>query len=360
MTFDHIDDDHELDDFVAGIKADAERSDLRPRPDFAEVVRRAQAMAPEAIDDAAIDEAASLAEVVPLGVSAEPEPPADPELDAFIYDVRLRNQAIADERRMAGIPELALLRERPSSRRPLFAGLLALAAALALLFFVARPVLLGGGAGGDGAVEAQRVYDGAATGRAIGPTGPRLETSAPSPAASAGEGGHDDRADTTTTPADAHGVVSDGVDPERTTDADAPRPAKTRREIAPESELEALDRQAQAAWRRGDLGEAERLLAALTERGGTSGHAELAFGDLFTLAHQRGRPAAQARYWRSYLRVFPRGRFADDARAGLCRQREGTAAATCWRRYLVRHPQGSHRVEAEEALARQAKREETR
>ena len=45
MTFDHIDDDHELDDFVAGIKADAERSDLRPRPDFAEVVRRAQAMA---------------------------------------------------------------------------------------------------------------------------------------------------------------------------------------------------------------------------------------------------------------------------------------------------------------------------
>jgi len=44
--------------------------------------------------------------------------------------------------------------------------------------------------------------------------------------------------------------------------------------------------------------------------------------------------------------VFPEGRFADDARAGLCR-RDASDRPACWRAYLEAFPEGSYRAQAE-------------
>lgn len=114
--------------------------------------------------------------------------------------------------------------------------------------------------------------------------------------------------------------------------------------------LEELDAAAHAAWRAGDLPKAERLFRALAKRAGKDRLGDLAYGDLFTLARQTKSPRKEVALWREYLRRFPRGRFADDARAGLCRRAEGDAQLECWRRYLGDMPRGSHRAQAQRAL----------
>ena len=79
--------------------------------------------------------------------------------------------------------------------------------------------------------------------------------------------------------------------------------------------------------------------------------ADLSYGDLFTLARQRSGPAQEQALWREYLAAFPRGRYADDARAGLCRRAEPDERAACWQQYLTDFPAGVHRPQAERALA---------
>ncbi len=137
-----------------------------------------------------------------------------------------------------------------------------------------------------------------------------------------------------------------------TVDAEEPEGSEggDREELVSEKRLAELDGQAQAAWRKGQIKAAERLLNELVRVGDRQSKVELAFGDLFSIAHRRGDARAQRRYWKKYLRRFPRGRFADDARAGLCRAGGGSAA--CWRRYLTRHPNGTHRREAQAVVPR--------
>lgn len=65
------------------------------------------------------------------------------------------------------------------------------------------------------------------------------------------------------------------------------------------------------------------------------------------LARQIRGGDGQVAVWREYLAAFPAGRFADDARAGLCQRAPADARAACWREYLERHPAGSHRRQAE-------------
>jgi hypothetical protein len=108
----------------------------------------------------------------------------------------------------------------------------------------------------------------------------------------------------------------------------------------------ALDRDAHAAWKAGDLATAERKFEELIALSGKSRLADLAWGDLFTLARRRGDAAAETAAWKRYLAAWPRGRFADDARAGLCR-RDADDRGACWREYLDDFPSGAYRAQAE-------------
>ncbi|MBX7081212.1 MAG: hypothetical protein K1X88_18575 [Nannocystaceae bacterium] len=117
-----------------------------------------------------------------------------------------------------------------------------------------------------------------------------------------------------------------------------------------EAKLERLDAAAREAWKRGDLVGAEASFEALIRAGGRRAIVELAFGDRFELARQRGDATAEAALWQRYVRRFPRGRYVDEARAGLCRRASGDAALQCWQRYLDDRPEGAYRDQAVAAL----------
>jgi hypothetical protein len=110
--------------------------------------------------------------------------------------------------------------------------------------------------------------------------------------------------------------------------------------------LRVLDDKAQELWRAGSVDAAERTFEQLIELADGDRYAELAYADLFTIAHRKGDTVRQAKLWREYLGGFPAGRYADDARAGLCRQASGDAKAACWADYLQKMPRGSYRDEA--------------
>lgn len=114
--------------------------------------------------------------------------------------------------------------------------------------------------------------------------------------------------------------------------------------------LAALDAEARAAWARGDRSGAQAAFESMVRIGGTRAIVDLAFGDLFELARQRGDSAAETKLWARYVRRFPSGRYVDEARAGLCRRAEGEAKAQCWRAYLEDRPRGTYRDQARAAL----------
>ncbi|HWB74548.1 MAG TPA: hypothetical protein VG755_06325, partial [Nannocystaceae bacterium] len=117
-----------------------------------------------------------------------------------------------------------------------------------------------------------------------------------------------------------------------------------------EERLRALADEAEAALGRGELQRADELLAKLVAIGGRHRLVELAYGDRFTIAHRRGIIGEQTKLWRAYLQRFPRGRFADDARAGLCRHAQPDARASCWQRYLDEFPSGAYQAAARRGL----------
>lgn len=117
-----------------------------------------------------------------------------------------------------------------------------------------------------------------------------------------------------------------------------------------EERLRALADEAEAALGRGELQQADDLLAKLITIGGRHRLVELAYGDRFTIAHRRGIIGEQTKLWRAYLQRFPRGRFADDARAGMCRHAPDDARTSCWQRYLDEFPSGAYQAAARRAL----------
>lgn len=140
-------------------------------------------------------------------------------------------------------------------------------------------------------------------------------------------------------------------------DAGTKRPAASRssvrRSTRRQESLRRLDDLAATRLAAGDTAGAQKAYRALIRKAGRSGLAQLAYGDLFTLAHAQRDRAEQQRLWREYLDKFPRGRFADDARAGLCRGLAGERRATCWERYLDDFPTGAYHRQAERALSRE-------
>ncbi|MFO0636979.1 MAG: hypothetical protein U0168_29465 [Nannocystaceae bacterium] len=115
-------------------------------------------------------------------------------------------------------------------------------------------------------------------------------------------------------------------------------------------DLDALRRmsdEARALWRAGDRVGADRRFAQVIAQGGRSPLVELAWGDRFAIARQLGDEAGLLSRWGTYLRRFPRGRYADDARAGLCAAESDAARRpACWEAYLRDFPRGSYRGDA--------------
>ncbi|MBL4684877.1 MAG: hypothetical protein JKY37_09835 [Nannocystaceae bacterium] len=108
--------------------------------------------------------------------------------------------------------------------------------------------------------------------------------------------------------------------------------------------LDRLEREANGAWKSGrhaDAASTYRKIIKLDRRGSW---AQSAYGELFTLQRQRGKSVVAL--WRSYLARFPKGRFADDASAGLCRRASATEKVTCWTKYLDSIQEGSFRQQA--------------
>lgn len=113
--------------------------------------------------------------------------------------------------------------------------------------------------------------------------------------------------------------------------------------------LQRLAEEAQRLWRVGDRRGAQSALMEIVRRGGRTPRVELAYADLFTLARQQGQTRKRKRLYQGYLRRFPKGRLAEDARAGLCRTGGAATQAACWRGYLQRYGSGSYRAEAKAA-----------
>jgi hypothetical protein len=105
----------------------------------------------------------------------------------------------------------------------------------------------------------------------------------------------------------------------------------------------ALESKAQDAWAAGDLATAEKLLRELIRGTRSRSRREQAYGDLLSVVELRGSAKNTAKLWRDYLRRYPKGRYADDLHARLCRKE---AKSRCWDEYLKKHPKGAHRQEA--------------
>jgi hypothetical protein len=301
---------------AAAASTDRDISRYAPVPDLADVLARARAMDPAAVpadwDDLARDDVG----VVPLARKrALQHDVPDPMVGVFAAALRGQVEQGLHERQLAAIPEAPQL---PRRRRVAVVAAVALMAA-ALVAWFAGPQLLAQLA------PAPRQDDSAAqtvvpdedvepwSRREPRPVVPRAPVVAPTPE----------------------------VTPEVVPEVVVPEPIRR-----PTADLDAIEREALTAWRAGDLAEAERLLLRIA-KSGRSGRAELAYGDLFSIARQRRGTAGQVAMWRAYLERFPRGRFADDARGGVCRRADDAAVArTCWADYLRRHPGGAHVAEA--------------
>jgi hypothetical protein len=340
---DRLHDDPELDAFFAdvvdGVEYDVDGDGAVP--DLAAVVALAHAMDPSRVSATAVDEVAAYAPVVALDAGRRFRQTRDDlEMNSLVQQVRAHVDL-----------EVARELSQPPQQAP--------AAAPAPRYWwvgvlVAAALVLGIGIG---TLQATQVLE-------------ELYTNDQSEAL------HSDRADEDEsqtavhrepepTPAPAPAVEpTPAVEPapapvdaieEATPETEPKRATKKRRgakEVvaAPaetlDEKLARLDREAHAAWQAGKLGRAEQLfgeIARLDEQGKLAG---LAYGDMFTLARQRGDKTREVALWKAYLKRFPRGRFADDARAGLCRVADGQARIDCWTAYLEDMPRGSYRTQA--------------
>lgn len=319
------------------------------RPDFLDVVTRAHAIDPQLVTADALAEADALVEA---DAPAEDEVPAEAEaeLDGWLSDVRAAVDRRARARREQPLPSLPAT----GSRRAVWwiAGV-ALAAAIVLVVGVGQAVRLvadssetpeqalhlSGGGGAVGTVET------------VEPRAPaRLEApGAEAPAAEVPE------VEVPAAEVSEVEVPAAEVPAAAALEASPSETSSKPRGAARGDRWKALAEQAQAHWRAGRRDQAQRLFVTIVTEAGRSRAAELAYADLFTLASQAGDASAQRRWWKDYLRRFPRGRFADDARAGLCRGAAAGERAACWETYLEDFPKGSFRGEAQAAQGRGAR-----
>jgi hypothetical protein len=332
----------ELAPFARDAALDLDARAATIRPDFAAMMKRARTLASEA-------EARPPAPVIPLvaGLAGD-APVASPDLAAqtdplvpFTAALRGELDAKVHERALVGIPP-----PRKSARRGAAAVLVALAAAAALALTVGGAQVLRV-LRDDRGVEANAVVDPRADRTRLQaparPTGPRPPPPSPSvPGDSAGPAAQ------APVPGDSPRVSPGQPVPAARTPRAAP--ADRRRAAPTEPPGPTLEDEAQQLWERGELAAAERKFREVVRVAGDSRRAELAYGDLFVLARQMGGANDPTSVWREYLERFPRGRFAEDARGGLCQRATGDERTACWRAYLKHHPDGTHREQATAAV----------
>lgn len=348
----------ELAPFARDAALDLDARAARVRPDFAAMMERARALAAEAAarpPAPVIPLVTGLAGAAPVA-SPGPARPADP-LVPFTADLRDELDAKVQDRVLAGVPP-----PRTSTRRSAPAVLLALAAAALLLIVSGAQVLRV--IREDRGVEANAVVDPRADttslqapARPAGPRTPRLSPSVPGDSAAAGELAPEGPAAQAPVPGDSP-PVDPRTSPEQAVTTPGPGAARTpraaptsqRRATATEPPEPTLEEAAQQLWERGELAAAERKFREVVRVAGDGRRAELAYGDLFVLARQMRGADGPTSAWREYLERFPRGRFAEDARVGLCQRATGDERTACWQAYLTHHPDGAHREQATAAV----------
>lgn len=309
-----------MQDAALGLRAEIEQEcDATPgQPDLADVLARARA----------ID-----AEAVPAGLVAlddvDDEEIVDPELAVFTEALRDEVEADVVERTLhPAAPPVA-----PTRRRRAFVAIAAVAAIL--LAVIGLGTLQPDVARID--AESAPASMAAKTVETLTEDGAWSRPEAPA---------------VTPEPAPRRQVAPKSVEPEPMPEPAVETPETTAAPKArrPRVSLDELENQAMAAWKANELAKAEALFRKIIARAGRGKRAELAYADLFALAKQQGGAAAQAKVWRQYLRTFPKGRHADDARAGLCMRASGPAATECWSNYLDAHPGGAHASRAQRAI----------
>ena len=306
-------------------KIDAELARAQVRPDVDAVVRRARELDPElAVSDPS---------------AAEVEPVVDDGTDGaalapFVAALRGRIDNTLDERRLR--PQPVFVRQR---RPGVVAAVLALAAVVAIGIGIASVVdgdRLQGESGDAPRDLAGDLRDGKQVGGVAEPATPRPRDRGPKKAAVVPP------SEVSPPPAETPEAAPTPPPPPEIEPTAARRPRA--RPKAPKQTLAErladLDAKAQAAWRSGRRGEAEAAYKEIVARGGRRREAELAYGELFALTRRRGGDPAPL--WRAYLRKFPRGRYADDAKAGLCRLATGSRQEACWEEYRETFPRGTH------------------
>lgn len=345
------------------LESDLQREQKWLMPDFAALVEEAHARDPSRVPASALAEARELAPVVELrSDSAMRLSKRDQgEFAALLAQARGDIDADVAAVRAGGAPPMAVPSVR-SSRTRAWAWVAA-AAAVAALAFGVRPLLSRGEATDVSAIQApwqdqaspprhevepapapapvirqERQPAPEVASEVVPEVGPEPAPEVPEPAPDVPEPAlapdkHEDRSERTAPQEQVHKI----------------RRAKPAGESAADR-LSRLDAEAEALWHSGDLAGAEARYREIVGLAPGSRAADLAYGDLFSLARQRRGADHEAELWREYLKMFPRGRYADDARAGLCRRAEGDERASCWRAYLEEFPGGVHRHQAARVL----------
>lgn len=323
-------------------------------PDFAALVEEAHARDPGRVPAEALAEARELAPVVDLRSDSHMRLSRrdQAEFASLLADARVDIDADVAAVRAAGAPVMAVPAARSRTRAWAW---LAAAAAVAGLAFGLRPLLTRGEATDVSAIQAPWQDQ----------ASPPLYEVAPTPAPAPAPTPVIRRAERAVeAPVEPEPVVEPApvIEPAPVVEDQEDRPEraapkgqgpKVRPKQVGESQAERLrrlDGEAEALWHSGDLAGAEARYREIVGLAPNSRAADLAYGDLFSLARQRRGADHQAELWREYLQAFPRGRYADDARAGLCRRAEGDERATCWRAYLEEFPAGVHRHQAARVL----------
>lgn len=352
------DQDDQLDRWIGEarerIETDIARERTRVVPDFAAMVALAHERAPQDVPSAWVSEAELLAPVVDLRTRESEALLPDDELDALLGEAREQAERDVAARRLEPIPSFVPPPSlaQPGARRRSTLVVVGLAAAALIGLAFALPSLF------DRFVDAARSE---ATNknqaefqeRGEGPESaelapPRMERSD----SSAAHGEAIAVPEPSASPADVDEVSEPAPRARTKSDAAKSDAGKTPALEGPslDERVAALDDEAQRRWAAGELEAAEEAFRAIIKLAGTRRHADLAYGDLFTLTRQRKDEAAELALWREYLERFPQGRFADDARAGVCRRGPADARERCWQAYLNDFPSGVHRRAAERAL----------